>query len=147
MMDKTEEFNQRVWNMPDSQLLKLADITLKQLCRTGGSSFTMTVPPRESDCDIILAELIRRYTKAIAPKGKAQKVRREEKLVFIRKHWDKFKLLESAQWIGYSQSILLELIRAEFKYSEKTASCDIFVNFRTLYEDEKRREKLPEKNN
>ena len=61
MSSSTEEFNKRVWTMPDDQLIKLADITLRQLCRTGGSSFTMTVPPRESDCDIVMAELIRRF--------------------------------------------------------------------------------------
>ena len=41
---------------------EMAKEVLSKLCSTGGQSFIMTVPPRIDDTDIILSELIKRFT-------------------------------------------------------------------------------------
>lgn len=56
-----EEFKLKVEALSDNELHDMAQKALSKLCETGGKSFTMTVPPRINDTDIILAELIRRF--------------------------------------------------------------------------------------
>lgn len=56
-----EEFKAKVEALSDNELRDMAQKSLSKLCETGGRSFTMTVPPRVDDTDIILAELIRRF--------------------------------------------------------------------------------------
>ena len=48
-------------NMTDSELIELCDKSLSKMCETGGHSFTMCVPPRLDDTDMLFSELIRRY--------------------------------------------------------------------------------------
>jgi hypothetical protein len=47
--------------IPDQQLAEMAQSALSKLCSTGGRSFTMSVPPKLDDTDIILSEVIRRF--------------------------------------------------------------------------------------
>lgn len=55
-----EEFVTKIEAIPDQQLAEMAQSALSKLCSTGGKSFTMTVPPRIDDTDIILSEVINR---------------------------------------------------------------------------------------
>lgn len=56
-----EEFQQQVYDIPDRKLIEMAGIAVEKMCKTGGKSFTMTVPPRTDDTDIVLTEIIRRF--------------------------------------------------------------------------------------
>ena len=56
-----EEFKEKVKAIPDQELAEMAQKALSKLCSTGGQSFTMTVPPRVDDTDIILSEVIKRF--------------------------------------------------------------------------------------
>jgi predicted ATP-grasp superfamily ATP-dependent carboligase len=56
-----EEFQEKVKAIPDQELVEMAQKVLSKLCSTGGQSFTMTVPPKVDDTDIILSEVIKRF--------------------------------------------------------------------------------------
>lgn len=56
-----EEFQEQVKNITDQELIQKADDAVSKLCKTGAKSFTMTVPPRIDDTDIILSEIIHRF--------------------------------------------------------------------------------------
>lgn len=56
-----EEFKSKLEDIPNLELAEMAHKALSKLCSTGGQSFTMTVPPRIDDTDIILAEVIKRF--------------------------------------------------------------------------------------
>jgi len=60
-----EEFQAKLQAIPDSELAKKADVALSKLCKDGARSFTMTVPPRIDDTDMIFSEVIRRFQKVI----------------------------------------------------------------------------------
>lgn len=55
-----EEFQEKVKAIPDQELAEMAQKALSKFS-TGGQSFTMTVPPRLDDTDIILSEVIKRF--------------------------------------------------------------------------------------
>lgn len=52
---------EKVKDISDQELVEMAQKELSKLCSTGGQSFTMTVPPRVDDTDIILSEVIKRF--------------------------------------------------------------------------------------
>ena len=56
-----EELQNKIHTMSDRKLIEEATIQLDKLCVTGGKSFTMNVPPRVTDTDLILSEVIRRF--------------------------------------------------------------------------------------
>lgn len=56
-----EEFKTKLEAIPDQQLAEMAQSALSKLCSTGGQSFTMTVPPRLDDTDMIFSEMIKRF--------------------------------------------------------------------------------------
>ncbi len=56
-----EEFKAKLEAIPNFELAEIAQKALNKLCSTGGQSFTMTVPPRIDDTDIILSEVIKRF--------------------------------------------------------------------------------------
>ena len=56
-----EEFRQQLKEVPNLELAEKAQSALSKLCSTGGKSFTMTVPPRLDDTDMVLSELISRF--------------------------------------------------------------------------------------
>ncbi len=60
-----EQFNEERESMPDTELIALAKKELHKLCDTGGSSFTMSIPARVKDTDIVLEEVVRRYEAAV----------------------------------------------------------------------------------
>lgn len=63
-----EEFQKQLEAIPNLELAEKAQSALSKLCSTGGSSFTMTVPPRLDDTDMILSELIKRFELLSLPK-------------------------------------------------------------------------------
>lgn len=56
-----EEFQSKLEAIPNLELAEMAQKALSKLCSTGGKSFTMTVPPRLDDTDMVLSEVIRRF--------------------------------------------------------------------------------------
>ena len=56
-----EEFKAQLEAIPNLELAEKAQSALSKLCSTGGQSFTMTIPPRLDDTDMILSELIKRF--------------------------------------------------------------------------------------
>ena len=66
-----EEFQEKLQSIPDSELVKKADDALSKLCKNGARSFTMTVPPRIDDTDMIFSEMIRRFQQRIETTPKA----------------------------------------------------------------------------
>lgn len=62
-----EEFQAKLQAIPDIELVKQADESLRKLCKNGAKSFTMTVPPRIDDTDMIFSEIIRRFQQTIEP--------------------------------------------------------------------------------
>ncbi|MCJ8153229.1 hypothetical protein MKJ01_05570 [Chryseobacterium sp. SSA4.19] len=59
-MDKVEELNRQLAEIPKDKLIEKCDAILTDLCN-GGKKFTMTVPPTRNSSDLLIAELIRRY--------------------------------------------------------------------------------------
>ena len=56
-----EQFEQKQREMPNEELYNLVQQQLSKLCKTGGKSLIMSVPPRVDDFDIIVSELLRRF--------------------------------------------------------------------------------------
>lgn len=56
-----EEFQKELESISNEELATIAHSELNELCLTGGGSFTMTIPPRKDDTDIIFSEIIRRF--------------------------------------------------------------------------------------
>jgi len=56
-----EELQNKLHTMSDRKLIEEATIQLDELCKTGARSFTMNVPPRVTDTDLIFSEVIRRF--------------------------------------------------------------------------------------
>jgi len=65
-MTKDEIFYQKQNLMSDEKLIELCDAAVSKMCKTGGKSFTMTVPAKVDDTDTILTELIKRYKEKLA---------------------------------------------------------------------------------
>lgn len=59
-MSKLEELQQKQAAMPLSELLEKCDNELSKLCKTGGKSIHMSVPPDINDTDMLLSEALRR---------------------------------------------------------------------------------------
>lgn len=60
-----EEFQEQVHGLSDRKLIEQATIAVDNLCKKGGSAFTMHVPPRITDMDILFTELIRRFEERV----------------------------------------------------------------------------------
>lgn len=65
MTEKQFEIKQA--QVSDKELIETIETKLSKLCKTGGSSLTMSVPPQVSDFDMATCELIRRYKQLILP--------------------------------------------------------------------------------
>jgi hypothetical protein len=55
------EIQEKLEAIPNLELVEIAQKALSKLCSTGGQSFTMTVPPRLDDTDVVLSEVIKRF--------------------------------------------------------------------------------------
>ena len=58
-----EEFQKKLAEIPTDQLIETAELIISKLCKTGGRSFTMSIPPRLDDSDIVLTEIVQRLKK------------------------------------------------------------------------------------
>ena len=63
-MKSNEEFEKKQAEMSDEELIALAEIEVTELARTYGKSHRMTIPPKITDTDMLLCELIRRFSNA-----------------------------------------------------------------------------------
>lgn len=63
MKQTSEEFIAEVKAIPDAELIQMATSAISKLCMHGDRAFTMTVPPRKDDTDIVLSEIIQRFEK------------------------------------------------------------------------------------
>lgn len=63
----TEEFAERLAAISDKELISIADQILGKLCKTGGRSFVMTVPPMITDTDIVFAQVLKRFERLLNP--------------------------------------------------------------------------------
>ena len=57
---KRDEFNNKLFAIPNDEIIETAKNQLSQLCENSDKNFTMCVPVRLDDTDIIYAEIIRR---------------------------------------------------------------------------------------
>ena len=57
---KTEQFQEKQSQMPNKELILLAREEVSKLCKTGGKSIRMCVPPSVKDTDMLLCEVIKR---------------------------------------------------------------------------------------
>jgi phosphoheptose isomerase len=58
-----EKFEQKQAEMSNEELIRLANKEVIELCKTGGKSIRMCVPPSINDTDMLLSEVIRRFEK------------------------------------------------------------------------------------
>ena len=57
----TKQFEQKQREMTNEELYNLVQEQLSKLCKTGGKSLTMSVPPRVDDFDMLVCELLKRF--------------------------------------------------------------------------------------
>lgn len=57
---KDQIFREKVESIPTDELIELAHEQLSKMCKTGGRSFTMTIPCQTDDSDIVYSEVLRR---------------------------------------------------------------------------------------
>ena len=62
-----ELFREKQASMSDEDLLKLCHEQVSKMCKSGGASFRMSIPPSVNDTDMALSELFRRYEQSIKP--------------------------------------------------------------------------------
>jgi len=58
---ETKQFEEKQSQMSNEELISLAKEEVSKLCKTGGKSITMCVPPTVKDTDMIICELIKRF--------------------------------------------------------------------------------------
>lgn len=58
-----KEFQQKQANVNDETLIETVQTKLAELCKTHGRILSMSIPPKVSDFDMAVCELIRRYIK------------------------------------------------------------------------------------
>jgi len=56
----TEQFEIKQSLMPTQELIDKIESNLSKLCKTGGKSLSMSVPPSVNDFDMLVCELIKR---------------------------------------------------------------------------------------
>ena len=56
-----EKFEEEQLALSNEELYNLMNEELSKLCNTGGRSFTMTVPVRVKDTDMLIAEMMKRF--------------------------------------------------------------------------------------
>jgi len=62
-----EDFEKRQAAMSDKELIELAHKEVSELCKTGGRSLRMCVPPMITDTDMVLCEVIKRFERLSNP--------------------------------------------------------------------------------
>lgn len=57
----TQDFEKKQSQVLDIDLINNIEQKLEKLCKTGGRSLSMSVPPSVNDLDMSISELIKRY--------------------------------------------------------------------------------------
>lgn len=65
----TEEFEKRLKEMSDDDIIEKAEQAVSELAQSYGKSFTMHIPPHINDTDMILSEIIRRFKDLLQKSG------------------------------------------------------------------------------
>lgn len=58
---RDELFKERQEAMPDAELCQKVKDEVRNMCKSGGRSFTMRVPVAINDTDMLICELVRRF--------------------------------------------------------------------------------------
>ena len=58
---RQEDFEKALADIPNNELIDMVSKEVSKLAKTYGKSFTMGVPPRVTDTDMIITELVSRY--------------------------------------------------------------------------------------
>lgn len=69
-MKSIEQFKQKQSDMTDEDLIKLVEDEISHMAQSGGRSHTMCVPPKITDTDMLLSEMLRRFKSLITNKTK-----------------------------------------------------------------------------
>ena len=69
-MKSIEQFKQKQSDMTDEDLIKLVEDEISHMAQSGGRSHTMSVPPKITDTDMLLFEMLRRFKSLITNKTK-----------------------------------------------------------------------------
>lgn len=69
-MNSIEQFKQKQSDMTDEDLIKLVEDEISHMAQSGGRSHTMCVPPKITDTDMLLFEMLRRFKSLITNKTK-----------------------------------------------------------------------------
>lgn len=77
-----EKFQLKIQAIPNNELVAMANLAITKLCKTGARSFTMSVPPRIDDTDMILTEVVRRVMDIEKLEEKLGSMLKENKGVF-----------------------------------------------------------------
>ena len=56
-----EQLSAKQASMSNADLIEKVETKITNLCRTGGKSFRMSVPPKVDDADMLLSEMVRRF--------------------------------------------------------------------------------------
>lgn len=83
-MTRTEVFEQKVAVMTNELIIELADRHISKMCETYGKAFTMSIPPMIDDTDIVLTELVKRFS--ILNHIEKERV----SIGFVVKYWNKY---------------------------------------------------------
>lgn len=70
-MNTKNDFDEKMSNLSDEKLLNNIKDKLSKLCKTGGLSLTMSVPPRVDDFDMSVCELVKRYIELLEKNKKS----------------------------------------------------------------------------
>jgi len=115
-----EEFQNQKRAIPNLELAEKACSAVIKLCETGGKSFTMSVPVRLDDTDVILSEVIRRFL--LLHSESVQKETTEDKPIprLSSKDWFEQVLLKGKSMEygtnSFSDIALLEVLGEYDKY-------------------------------
>ena len=69
-MKSIEQFKQKQRDMTDEDLIELVGDEISRLTQSDGKSYTMCVPPKITDTDMLLFEMLRRFKSLITNKTK-----------------------------------------------------------------------------
>lgn len=58
---RQEQFDMERALMSNEILIKLCELEVSRMCKIGAKGFTMTIPVRVTDTDMLLSELISRF--------------------------------------------------------------------------------------
>jgi hypothetical protein len=92
-----KHFETKQAEVSDTKLIETIETKLSKLCKTGGRSLSMSVPPQVSDMDMAICELIRRYKQLIIADVSNKKSARTSLPLTNQALWDMAKTITDKQ--------------------------------------------------